>query len=60
MIREKRGFMQDFYLVNIGRGVRERKEDFNKIVSLMLDTTYYDVLEERKKETSPTKKRRHV
>ncbi|MBY0030310.1 site-specific integrase [Priestia aryabhattai] len=39
--------MQDFSLVHIGAEVRERKGDLNKIVSLMLDTTYYDALEER-------------
>ncbi|NGY85422.1 hypothetical protein F6Y05_04055 [Bacillus megaterium] len=39
--------MQDFSLVHIGAEVRERKGDFNKIVSLMLNTTYYDALEER-------------
>jgi len=41
--------MQDFSLVHIGTEVRERKGNFNKIVSLMLDSAYYDVLEERKK-----------
>ncbi|NEW00435.1 hypothetical protein GYH73_000695 [Bacillus megaterium] len=39
--------MHDFSLVHIGTQVRERKGDFNKIVSLMLDSTYYDALEER-------------
>ncbi|MCM3544267.1 hypothetical protein [Priestia megaterium] len=39
--------MRDFSLVHIGTEVRERKGDFNKIVSLMLDSTYYDALEER-------------
>src|SRR4051794_14146999 len=47
MFYERRGFMQDFSLVHIGAEVRERKGDFNKIVSLMLNTTYYDALEER-------------
>ena len=47
MIRERRDYMQAFSLVHIGTEVRQTKEDFNKIVSLMLDTTYYHALEER-------------
>ncbi len=47
MLDKRRGFMQDFSLVHIGTEVRERKRNFNNIVSLMLDSTYYDVLEER-------------
>ena len=39
--------MRDFSLVHIETEVRERKRDFNKIVSLMLDNKYYDALEER-------------
>ncbi|KRD87773.1 hypothetical protein ASE51_26545 [Bacillus sp. Root147] len=39
--------MQDFSLVHIGTEVRETKGDFNKIVSWMLDTAFYDSLEER-------------
>jgi hypothetical protein len=47
MIRERRGCMQGFSLINIGTEVRETKGDLNKIVSLMLDTTYYEALEGR-------------
>lgn len=39
--------MQDFSLVHIGKELRERKGDFNKTVPLMLDSKYYDELEER-------------
>jgi len=39
--------MQDFSLVHIETEIRKRKGDFNKIVSLMLDSKYYDELEER-------------
>ncbi|WP_394557857.1 hypothetical protein [Priestia aryabhattai] len=39
--------MQDFSLVHIGTEISERKGGFNKVVSLMLDSTYYDALEER-------------
>jgi len=39
--------MQNISLMNIGTEIRERKENFHKVVSLMLNTTYYDALEER-------------
>lgn len=47
MSYERRGFMQDFSLVHIGTEISVRKGGFNKVVSLMLDSTYYDALEER-------------
>ncbi|MED3948942.1 tyrosine-type recombinase/integrase [Priestia aryabhattai] len=39
--------MQDFSLVHIGTEISVRKGGLNKVVSLMLDSTYYDALEER-------------
>lgn len=47
MSYERRGFMQDFSLVHIGTEISVRKGGLNKVVSLMLDSTYYDALEER-------------
>ncbi|MDW8518287.1 tyrosine-type recombinase/integrase [Priestia flexa] len=39
--------MKDFSLVHIGTELRKRKRGLHQIVSLMLDSTYYDALQER-------------
>jgi integrase/recombinase XerD len=44
---EGRGFRTDISLMNVGKEVREGKEDFHKNVSLRLKSTYHDALEGR-------------